>query len=78
MKQETGNRQPATGKGLAVLRIASKLPKTPGGRHVSVQLIRSATGAGANYDLRPLAGEAQELAAILGASARTARANTPE
>jgi len=96
------------------VRLGSKLPKDAAGRHVAIQLIRSATGAGANYeearaaesradfvhkvgiaakeareasywiglvqrsgwfedDLRALVREANELAAILGASARTAK-----
>jgi four helix bundle protein len=32
------------------LRLASRLPKDPAGRHVASQLIRSATGGGANYE----------------------------
>ena len=101
--------------GIAALRLASGLPKDPAGRHVAIQLIRSATGGGANYeearaaesrddfvhkigvaakeiretnywlaliersgwgaDPSGLIREAGELSAILGASARTARAN---
>lgn len=101
---------------VGALRLASRLPRTPAGRHVASQLVRSATGGGANYEEAraaesredfvhkvrvaakevresvfwltliqrsgwvgsPLEGairEAGELAAILGASARTARAN---
>ena len=100
---------------VAVVRLAAQLPRGPAGRHVASQLVRSASGGGANYeearaaesrddfihkvgvaakevretvywlefiarsawtrhDLSSLIGEAQELAAILGASARTARA----
>ena len=102
--------------GLAAIRLASGLPKVPAARHVSAQLVRCATGAGANHeearaaecradgvhkvgiaakemretcdwmslsqdadwikdDIGPLVEEARQLAAILGASARTARAN---
>ena len=32
------------------LRLASRLPKDPAGRHVASQLIRSATGGGANFE----------------------------
>ena len=101
--------------GVAVLRLAAGFPKDRAGRHVAHQYVRSATGAGANYekaraaesradfvhklaisakemreacywtllvkrsewiqeDLGSVVQEAQELAAILGASARTARA----
>ena len=100
---------------VAVVRVSTELPKDPTGRHVASQLVRSATGGGANYeearaaesredfvhkvgvaakevretvywleliqrsgwttrDLRTAIREAGELAAILGASARTARA----
>jgi four helix bundle protein len=104
---------------VVALRLAARLPKDPedpAGRQVASQMIRSATGAGANYEearaaesrddfihkvgvaakearetvywltlvdrtgwgganLGPVLREASELAAILGASARTARAN---
>ena len=100
---------------VATVRVAAKLPRDQAGRHVASQLVRSATGGGANYeearaaesrddfihkvgvaakevretvywlefiqrsawtslDLRAAIAEAGELAAILGASARTARA----
>jgi four helix bundle protein len=127
-QQATGNRQRAIKKGadiaqrllrvgLEALRVSGRLPKDAGGRHVGNQLVRSATGAGANYDearaaesradfihkvsiaakemreacywiglvagsgwvkddLRPMLREASELAAILAASARTARHNS--
>jgi four helix bundle protein len=125
---ETGNRKQETGMrwgrdiaerllvfGVEVVRMTERLPAKPTGRHVALQLLRSATGAGANYeearaaesradfvhklavaakeareaaywlgltqrcgwldeDLAKLTREASELAAILGASARTARA----
>ena len=130
MGSETGDRRPATGNrqlerganiaqrllsfAVASLRLATSLPKDAGGRHVASQWIRSATGAGANYeearaaesradfihkvgvaakemreacygielvctarlgacDAIALLVEGRELAAILGASARTAR-----
>jgi four helix bundle protein len=100
---------------VAVVRLTTQLPRDPAGRHVASQLVRSATGGGANYeearaaesredfihkvgvagkevretvywlqfiqrsawmrsDLGAAISEACELAAILGASARTARA----
>jgi four helix bundle protein len=101
---------------VACIRLASRLPKEPAARHAAAQLVRAATGGGANYeearaaesradfvhkvavaakearetvfwlalidrcawakvDLGPVRGEAMALVAILGASARTARAN---
>ena len=100
--------------GVAVLGLAAGLPKPAAGRHVALQLVRSGTSAGSNYeearaaesradfvhklsiaakemreacywvalvdrarwvstDLCSLVREAHELAAILGASSRTAR-----
>ena len=122
----TGNRQSSMRLGgdiaerllefaVTVVRLAAQLPRDPAGRHVALQLVRSATGGGANYeearaaesredfihkvgvaakevretvywlefikrsawtrhDLTQPVREASELAAILGASARTARA----
>src|SRR5689334_9802385 len=32
-----------------ILRLSSKLPKTPQGRHITQQIIRSGTAAAANY-----------------------------
>jgi four helix bundle protein len=122
----TGNRQSSMrmgsdiaerllGLAVQVVAMTARLPKDPAGRHVVSQLVRCATGGGANYeearaaesredfihkvgvaakelretiywlefiqragwtgrDLGALIREAEELAAILGASARTARA----
>jgi len=36
--------------GAAALRLSSRLPRNAPGRHVSLQLVRSASGAGANYE----------------------------
>ncbi len=33
-----------------VVNIASDLPRDPAGRHIATQVIRSATGSGANYE----------------------------
>jgi four helix bundle protein len=125
-QQATGNREPQIRKGadiarrllgfgVAVLHLGARLPRDAAGRHVFIQLVRSATSAGANYeearaaesradfvhkvgvaakemreawywvclvgeagwvkDVHPLRIEAGELAAILSASARTARQN---
>jgi len=101
---------------VAAVQLTTRLAKDPAGRHVASQLLRSATGGGANYeearaaesredfvhkigvaakevretvlwleliqksgwttaDLGAAIREAGELAAILGASARTARAS---
>jgi four helix bundle protein len=35
---------------VAVVRMTGELPKAAAGRHVATQLLRSATGAGANYE----------------------------
>ena len=100
---------------VGVVQMATELPRGAAGRHIALQLVRSATGGGANYeearaaesredfihkvgiaakevretiywlefiqrsgwtrtDLTSAIREACELAAILGASARTARA----
>ena len=102
-----------------ILDMATRLPRSVGGRHVAGQIVRSASGGGANYEearaaesrddfihklgiaakevretifwlrlihrsgwtaagIPPLTREAQALAAILGASIRTARAKAPE
>jgi len=104
------------GLAVAAVRFAAQLPRDPAGRHVASQLVRAASGGGANYeearaaesrddfvhkvgiaakevreaafwlelirrsgwvtgDLQAAIREAAELAAILGASARTARAH---
>jgi four helix bundle protein len=98
------------------IRLAERLPRDRAGRHVALQLVRSATGGGANYEearaaesrddfihkvgvaakevretlfwlalikrsgwvppkLDALMEQSRELAAILAASARTARRN---
>ena len=36
--------------GIAAEAIANQLPSNPRGKHVALQLLRSATAAGANYD----------------------------
>jgi four helix bundle protein len=102
--------------GVAVVRLSARLPRDTAGRHVAGQLVRCATGGGANYEearaaesrndfihkiriaakelretvywlslierlgwarkeLGALPLEANELAAILAASAGTARRN---
>ena len=103
--------------GVAAVKVAAALPHNAIGRHISIQWLRSSTGAGANYEEAPaadgradfihkvgiaakemreacywidlirdaelvkfdvavLADEARQLAAILGASVRTARSRT--
>jgi four helix bundle protein len=103
--------------GVAVVRLATRLPRDTAGRHVASQLVRCATSGGANYEearaaesradfihkarvaakevretvywlllierlgwartqLGALPLEADQLAAILTASARTARDNS--
>jgi four helix bundle protein len=125
-RQETGDRRPKMRKGgdiaerllqfgLAALRLAERMPRTPSARHVALQMVRSATACGANYeearaaesrpdfihkisvaakearealywvnliersgwlsaDFVQLADETRQIAAILGASMRTAKA----
>jgi four helix bundle protein len=125
---ETGNRHSARGRGadiaerllefaVAVIRLTGQLPKDASGRHVGLQVLRSSTSAGANYeearaaesradfvhklgiaakevretvfwlsliqrcrwttvDLEPVLREADQLAAILRASIRTARSRS--
>jgi four helix bundle protein len=34
----------------AVVRLSARLPKDPTGRHIAIQMVRSATGAGSNYE----------------------------
>jgi len=104
---------------VSVVRFSARLPKDPTGRHIAIQMVRSATAAGANYeearaaesrpdfihkaaislkelrearywvalvqqtgwieqDLAGMVREANELAAILGASVRTARARAAQ
>jgi len=66
MGSETGDRRQATGDGqfrkgadiaqrlldfaVVSLKLAARLPRDLAGRHVASQWIRSATGAGANYE----------------------------
>src|SRR5215470_2600224 len=34
----------------AVIRLSGRLPRDPAGRHIAMQMVRSATAAGANYE----------------------------
>ena len=36
--------------GVRAIKMADSLPKSPSGKHISAQIIRSATSAGANYE----------------------------
>src|SRR5689334_1164956 len=84
----TGNRQPQTQAqmhkgadiverlldfGLEALRLAERLPKRTGSRHVALQLIRSATAAGANYEEARAAESGPDFVHKLGIAAKEAR-----
>src|SRR5512145_304312 len=80
----TGNRQPAMRMGndiaerllelgLAAIRLASSLPKDPAARHVGLQLVRSATGAGANYEEARGAESRADFVHKLGIAAKEVR-----
>jgi four helix bundle protein len=49
---------------LATIRLAGRLPKDTAGRHVASQLVRCATGGGANYE---------EARAAIGVAAKEVR-----
>jgi len=55
-----------------IVSLSSKLPKTPQGRHICGQILRSGTAAAANYG-EARGAENRELCRIIGASIKTAR-----
>jgi four helix bundle protein len=57
----------------ASIRLASRLPKDPGGRHVAMQLVQSATSAGANYEEARAAESRQDFIHKVGIAAKEAR-----
>jgi four helix bundle protein len=80
----TGNGKPAMRIGndiaqrllaLAVssLKLAGSLPKNPAGRHVALQLVRAATGSGANYEEARAAESRADFVHKLGVAAKEAR-----
>ncbi len=61
--------------GGAALRLSAKLPASAIGKHVSLQLVRAATGAGANYEEArgaESAGDFAHKAAVAGKEIREA------
>ncbi len=83
-RQATGDRQPGMRigddiadrlleLGLAALRLASSLPRNPAARHVALQLVRSATGAGSNYEEARAAESRADFIHKLGIAAKEAR-----
>ena len=38
-----------TSLGAKIIQLSTRLPRTPQGRHISLQILRSGTGAAANY-----------------------------
>src|SRR5947209_16345301 len=74
----------------AILSLLSKLPRTPQGRHICGQILRSGTSAAANYGeargaessllsaetIVGIIAENRELCRIIAASIKTARAAT--
>ncbi len=59
--------------GLGALRLAASLPKTPAGRHVALQLVRSATSAGSNYEEARAAESRADFIHKLGIAAKEVR-----
>jgi four helix bundle protein len=85
-KPGTGNRQPIQkganiaerllAFGLSALRIARELPRDAVTRHVALQLVRSATGAGANYEEARAAESRNDFVHKLGIAAKEVREAT--
>jgi four helix bundle protein len=80
----TGNRQPAMRLGcdiaerllelgVAVVRMSADLPRGPAGRHISLQVVRSATGGGANYEEARAAESREDFVHKLGVAAKEVR-----
>jgi len=85
-KPGTGNRQPIQkganiaerllAFGLSALRIARELPRDAVTRPVALQLVRSATGAGANYEEARAAESRNDFVHKLGIAAKEVREAT--
>ena len=87
MPDETGNRRPATGNlqpfyGAAAISPSDcsslawplcDLPLSPASRHVSLQLVRTVTGAGANYEEARAAESRADFVHKLGIAAKEIR-----
>ena len=58
---------------VAALRLAMRLPRHPAGRHVASQLIRSATGGGANYEEARAAESRDDFVHKVGVAAKEVR-----
>src|SRR5262245_24043013 len=83
-KQETGNRNPAMRRGrdiaerlldvaVEAIRLSISLPRNAAGRHVGAQLVRSATGTGANYEEARAAESRDDFVHKVGVAAKEAR-----
>jgi four helix bundle protein len=83
-KEESGEGQPRLRRGQDIaermldfgadaLRLTSKLPITAIGRHISLQLVRSATGAGANYEEARGAESSGDFAHKIGVASKEIR-----
>jgi four helix bundle protein len=55
------------------LGLAGSLPRDPVGRHVALQLVRAATGSGANYEEARAAESRADFVHKLGVAAKEAR-----
>ena len=58
---------------VAVVRLAAQLPRDPAGRHVASQIVRSATGGGANYEEARAAESREDFIHKVGVSAKEVR-----
>ena len=58
---------------VAVARAAATLPRDAAGRHVALQLVRSATGGGANYEEARAAESREDFVHKIGVAAKEVR-----
>ena len=59
--------------GVAAMRITTRLPKNPASRHLTLQLFRSATGAGANHEEARAAESRADFVHKVGVAAKEMR-----
>jgi four helix bundle protein len=86
-EQATGNRKPETGNfrkgsdiaerllglGARIVRLTRVLPKDAASRHITLQVVRSATSGGANYEEARAAESRADFAHKIGISAKELR-----